>query len=289
MKKNKTLLISGISAIVIAAILFFTNKCDNTPTIDLNEAFAALELTNDSLQQEVVTLATANEHLMVENKELEELNAQLSKLAQKKQKVRTITRTVLTTEAKRTITAQEDSLNLYKRKLLSRKQQLDSFVAIANSLATDPRVVNPVAMQEEINALQEALSFCLSQEPAYQNTFQDSFLYLRVLTYPDSMKFQLGHEDVLTAYQTEQRNGFLGLGKKTYQTYVTSASPYSNVKDMKVFQRTERSKPFAIGLHIGFGPTWQPWDDANNFQFSTDDVHLGIQAGLSLQYRLIKF
>lgn len=282
MKKNKTLLISGISAIVIAAILFFTNKCDNTPTIDLNEAFAALELTNDSLQQEIVTLATANEHLMVENKELEELNAQLSELAQRKQKVRTVTRTVLTTEAKRTIAAQEDSLDLYK-------QQLDSLVAIANSLATDPRVVNPVAMQEEINALQEALSFCISQEPAYQNTFQDSFLYLRVLTYPDSMKFQLGHEDVLTAYQTEQRNGFLGLGKKTYQTYVTSASPYSNVKDMKVFQRTERSKPFAIGLHIGFGPTWQPWDDANNFQFSTDDVHLGIQAGLSLQYRLIKF
>jgi len=74
------------------------------------------------------------------------------------------------------------------------------------------------------------------------------------VTKKDSTQLTLKYREEVDLLIGEEKTGFLGLGKSKPFARITFKNPYSEVKDMKVYQTSlPKQKRFGIGPTISYG------------------------------------
>lgn len=173
---------------------------------------------NDSLFQTTQAYDEKIQALVARNDQISRLNAQLSALASQRQRVKYVT----SSAHLQTI---RDSLDIvFNQALYSR--------LTADSLREQLQLSHLEASQRE-SQLWDALIECNDQIPMYPLTFQKSDDYITYdisITSDSTAVVHIVTRDTLNFAHTVQRNGFLGLGKRTYNVFAESTSPYTSTK-----------------------------------------------------------
>ena len=109
-------------------------------------------------------------------------------------------------------------------------------------------------------------------EPTYESEFNfKGWVYGKVIANKDSVALSVNYKEELDIVIGEEKTGFLGLGKPKHFADVTLHNPYSEVKQLRVFQKIP-NKPkrigigpviaygvgpgFVPGVFVGFGANW---------------------------------
>lgn len=222
MKKQTITQVILFIALIVAA-LFGADKQLELSSISetittLQEEKQQLQQANDSLFRQNLDAQEKIQVLVRRNSEVTKLNRQLSQLASKKQKVKYVT----SSQHLQTI---KDSLDIVFNNLLYQRLTVDS-------LKEQLQITSLEAEKREMN-LWEALTDCYENMPQYPFVFQkedDYINYTVIITSDSTATVDIITRDTLNFAHTTQRNGFLGLGKKTYNIFAESASPYATTR-----------------------------------------------------------
>jgi hypothetical protein len=91
--------------------------------------------------------------------------------------------------------------------------------------------------------------------PIYESNFNlKGWVWGNSIATKDSTSYKLNYREELSVIIGREKTGFLGLGKGVPYADVTLYNPYSEVKDMRVYQtKLPKEKKFGIGPNASYG------------------------------------
>ncbi len=99
-------------------------------------------------------------------------------------------------------------------------------------------------------------------EPVYEAEYDfKGWVYGKVIASKDSVGISVTYREEMDIVIGEEKTGFLGFGKPKRFADVTLHNPYSEVEQMRVFEKVaSRPKRFAVGpgIHYGVGSGFTP-------------------------------
>ena len=112
--------------------------------------------------------------------------------------------------------------------------------------------------------------------PVYTSHIKDSWYDIKTVATEEKTSVSLSTFHSMSLVVGSEGQGFLKK-KKTF-AIASDANPYSNIKDMKIYNVTEDKKKFVVGPYVGIGVGG-----------SQGVVRTGWQIGLGLTYKIFEF
>tara|TARA_R110000851_G_scaffold97156_4_gene210696 strand:+ start:310 stop:1053 length:744 start_codon:yes stop_codon:yes gene_type:complete len=112
--------------------------------------------------------------------------------------------------------------------------------------------------------------------PIYTAFIKDKWYNINSVATKDSTRVKLNTFHNISLVMGSEGKGFLKK-KKSFAT-AKDDNPYSNIKDMRIYNVTEDIKHFVIGPYAGFGAT-----------IAGPDIKIGWQIGFGVTYKLFEF
>lgn len=112
--------------------------------------------------------------------------------------------------------------------------------------------------------------------PIYSSISENEWYKIATIANKDSTQVSLSTFHNISLVMGSERPG-LFKKKKTFAT-AKDSNPYSNIKDMRIYNVTEDKKHFTVGPYVGYGAS-----------IIGQDVKLGWQAGVGLTYKAFEF
>lgn len=115
-----------------------------------------------------------------------------------------------------------------------------------------------------------------SESPIFSSTINDKWYKINTTATKDSTKVSLSTFHSMSLVMGSEGQG-LFKKRKTFAT-AKDENPYSNIKDMKIYNIKEETKRFVVGPYGGIGVTK-----------AGTDVKAGWQIGFGITYKLFEF
>lgn len=115
-----------------------------------------------------------------------------------------------------------------------------------------------------------------TQNPIYSSFMKNKWYSINTIASQDTTKVSLSTFHNLSLVMGSESQG-LFKKKKTFAT-AKDSNPYSNIKDMRIYNITEDTKHFVIGPYIGGG-----------LNLINNEVKTGWQVGFGVTYKLLEF
>lgn len=114
------------------------------------------------------------------------------------------------------------------------------------------------------------------ESPTYSSHIEDSWYNIKTVATKEETKVSLTTFHNVSLIMGAERQGFFKK-KKTFAT-AKDENPYSNIKDMKIYNVVENRENFVVGPYVGLGVTK-----------AGPDVKAGWQVGFGVTYKLFEF
>lgn len=115
-----------------------------------------------------------------------------------------------------------------------------------------------------------------TNNPIYTSSIKDKWYNINSIATKDSTRVKLNTFHTLSLVMGSESQG-LFKKRKTFAT-AKDDNPYSNIKDMRIYNVIEENKNFIIGPYIGTGAT-----------IINKEVKVGWQFGIGITYKLLEF
>lgn len=112
--------------------------------------------------------------------------------------------------------------------------------------------------------------------PIYKSFIKDDWFTANTIATKDSTQLKLNTFHNISLVMGSEGQG-LFKKRKTFAT-AKDDNPYSNIRDMRIYNVTEDVKHFVVGPYVGFGAT-----------IAGPDVKAGWQIGIGVTYKLLEF
>ena len=116
----------------------------------------------------------------------------------------------------------------------------------------------------------------INNDPIYSATIKDKWYNVESTATKDSTRITLNTFHNMSLVMGSESQG-LFKKRKTFAT-AKDGNPYSNIKDMRIYNVTDDVKHFVIGPYVGAGAT-----------LIDNEVKTGWQVGFGVTYKLLKF